>query len=717
MPIRYSRKDKSFHITTKNTLYAFKVVGGKYLVHTYYGKKNAKDPDHFEPYCVSFAPYLEEFGNTMSPDIFPQELSTFGCGDFRCDALRIRNSDGNSSTSFDYVSYKVIAGRETIDGIPFARADENTTTLIINLRDPATKIEAQLFYTAFYECDVISRYIKIKNPTKKSVTIEKCMPLCLDLPGCDYDWVSLFGGHYDERHVQRTALHHGAQSVFSRRGASSPQFNPFIALCSKKATQSRGDVFGFNFVWSGSFLDEIEVDQCDNTRVAIGLGSDQFAYTLDPGDTFESPEAVMTYSKSGFDQMTLNFHHFVNSHIAPPESRKARPVVLNTWEACYFNIDEEKLLAFAEEAKKTGIDMLVVDDGWFGARNHDRAGLGDWVTNTNKFKDGIGAFGKRVNERGLSFGIWVEPEMVNPDSDLYRAHPEWCLRCPKREGSLSRNQLVLDMSNPDVVAYLKDSFEKVFAGVPVSYFKWDMNRHISEAGSAALPPERQKEVWFRYIKGTYELLGFFRERFPEAMIETCSGGGGRYDLGMMALSSQIWASDNTNPYDRMWMQHSALIAYPASVMSCHVSNPRDDLASLDFRYKVAVSGVLGYELNILRQSDAVKEVITKQVADYRRFADMLIDSDYHALASPFEVDHEAHYYISSDRSRILFGFAQKKNMKAGKELCFRIKEADADKVYTEVFSGKKYQGKDLKDGIKLVSEEGTNKAVLMYFEA
>lgn len=363
--------------------------------------------------------------------------------------------------------------------------------------------------------------------------------------------------------------------------------------------------------------------------------------------------------------MARNFHAFTTKHILPEgAAAHPHPVVLNTWEACYFRIDEEILLQFAEEAVKLGIDMLVMDDGWFGKRNGDRAGLGDWTPNPEKFKDGLGAFVRRVKEKGIRFGIWIEPEMVNPDSDLYRAHPEWCLRAGYRELSLSREQLVLDMSNPAVLAYLKDSFLETFRGIPIDYFKWDMNRHLCEAGSPTLPPERQGEVTYRYMKGVYELLRFFRETYPDAVIETCSGGGGRYDLGMMAYGNQIWTSDNTNPYARIGIQYSSMLAYPASQMSCHVSNPGESLESLDFRYKVAVGGMLGYELNILRAPEAVKKGIAAQIKTYKTFERLIREGEYFPLISPFEAPVSSYYYASADREQFLLSFLQERDAAA-----------------------------------------------------
>ncbi len=717
MPIKFSKDSKTFTLTTKNSAYAFSIACDKYLVHQFYGKKTV-DFEPYKPYVVSFSPYQAACGNTWSPDIFPQEYSFFGSGDFRTSALKLRGADGTCVTDFSYVSHRIFKGRQEIEGLPFARADEKTTSLEVKLQDEITGCTLKLLYSVFYEEDVITRHIILENHGDASVKIEKCMSMTLDMDRFDRDMLTLYGGHYDERHIDRSPLHHGMQSICSRRGASSPQYNPFFALCDKKANEERGEVFGFNFIYSGSFLEEVEVDQTNCARVQVGLGEENFGYTLLPGELFAAPEAVLTYSPAGFGKMTRNLHNFTRNHILPEKSlKKPHPVVLNTWEACYFNIDEEKLIDFAAESSKTGFDMLVMDDGWFGKRNNDRAGLGDWQENPEKFKSGLKAFAGEIKAKGISFGIWVEPEMVNPDSDLYRAHPEWCLHVPGRTPALSREQLVLDMSNPEVVEFLKQSFDKTFSNVPVDYFKWDMNRHLCDVGSSALPPEKQDEVPFRYMKGVYSLLEWFGKRFPETVIETCSGGGGRYDLGMMHYGFQIWASDNTNPYDRTWMQRSALLAYPAATMSCHVSNPGEDLKSLDFRYKVAVGGMLGYELNILRMTEPVKNEMARQVNEYKTFEHIVRLGDYYNLVSPFLDDYSAYYYIDKERKEILFSVIEKKNTKKRSTKPLKIKEAQVDKTYVDVLSGSKYTGKELKNGLILPLTGEKDTAILMHLIA
>ena len=715
MSIRYLKDKKQFVITTKNTAYAFGILKERYLNHIYYGKKK-KGFELREDKTVAFSPYIPEHTESCASNDFAQEISFFGSGDFRASALRICGSDGTGVTDFVYSGYKIYKGREELDGLPFARADENTKTLKIIMKDAVTGCVLNLYYTVFFDTDIISRYMKIENKGSDSIRIDKCMPMMLDIDRSDLDMISLYGKHIDECNIQRVPLHHGSQSVFSRRGASSHFYNPFMALCDHKATEEKGDVYGFNFVYSGSFLDEVEVDHFGDTRVLIGLGSECFNYTVDPGESFVSPEAVMTYSAVGFGRMTRNFHRFIRENIMPKISREPHPVVLNTWEAVWFDVDQELLIRFADEAKKVGFDMVVMDDGWFGARDDDRAGLGDWFVNSRKFPEGLKPFVDKVKEKGVKFGIWIEPEMINPDSDLYRTHPEWCLRVNGREPLRSRHQLVLDMTNDDVIDYLKDIFTKTFEGVSIDYFKWDMNRSLSNVGSCVISPQRQGEVYFRYVKGVYKLLAWFGEKFPNAVIETCSGGGGRYDMGMMQYGIQIWTSDNTNPYDRTDIQSAALMAYPATTMSCHVSNPHGSMRSLDYRYKVALGGMLGYELNILEMSQEIKDEMSKQIKEYKELEHLMREGDYYNLASPDKYPYSSYYYVNSDESEIVLTLIETARCKSGSTKLLSLKAALANATYTDVRTNKKYSGEELRKGIRLTLTGEPDSAQFYYLK-
>ena len=708
MSINFNEETRVFTLTTKNTQYNIQMLRDLFPVHLYYGEKTDNEIGLHQGSFYSFSPYYENIRHEYCPNDVLSEYQGFDCGDFRTSSLRVQNADGNSMVVLKYKGYRVIDGRVELPGLPYAEADENTQTLEIQMLDEVTKLEVNLYYTIFAECDVISRYVKLKNGSENELLVEKLMSLLLDLPDHEYDMISLYGHHAFERSYQRNPLHYGAQNLFSRRGASSHQLNPFFCLCEKTATQDEGRAYGFNFVYSGSYLAEVEVEQTGSTRVQIGLGSDNFKWLLEAGEEFTSPEAVMTYSNSGIGQMSRNFHNFTRNHILPKEIFDKRPVVLNTWEACFFNIDESVLLNFAETAAKTNIDMVVMDDGWFGARNADNAGLGDWYENRNKFKDGLKPFVDKMKAYGIKFGIWIEPEMVNPDSDLFRAHPEWCLQCEGRELMQSRRQLVLDMGNPAVVQYLKDSFTKTFDGVAIDYFKWDMNRHLCHVGSPILPKNRKGETAFRYMLGVYELYRWFKEKYPNAMIENCSGGGGRYDLGMMKYSTMIWTSDNTDPHVRTRIQYSSMLGYPAATMSCHVSNHSnciEDPISLQYRYHVALGGPLGYEFHLPNASETVKKTVSQQIKDYHEnYENLILNGDYYSIFNPFECNYNAYYYANANRSEILLTFVQQESEDV-KEIIVPVKQAIADSVYVDKLTGKKYAGKDLISGVAVMTAE------------
>lgn len=702
MAVIFDNEHRRVILTTNDTEYVIEIIRERFLGHVYYGPKTADGVPDFAYRIASFSPYYEGFFD-FQPDMCATEYSYFGNGDFRCTSLKVRSANGSSVTGFEYRSHRVFKGRAPIDRLPYAEAGDSDSTLEITLWDSVSQCELKLYYTVFEDCNVISRYMKLTNKGTSPVEIEKCMSLQCDLPGTDYDMITLYGKHGCERLFSRTPLHRGNQSIYSRRGTSSHQFNPFMGICRRTATEEKGDCYGFNFVYSGSFLGEAEVGQESGCRVQLGLGGENFGWHLSPGEVFESPEAVMTFSAVGVGGMSRNFHKFTRDRILPKEIHKNRPVVLNTWEAVYFNIDEKILSDFAEKAVKYGIDMLVMDDGWFGARENDSAGLGDWWANPVKFKNGLGAFVKKIKKTGIKFGIWIEPEMVNPDSDLYRAHPEWTLRCAGRESMLSRNQLVLDMSNPCVVEYLKNSFEDAFGDVPIDYIKWDMNRHLSQVGSDFLPPERQKEASHRYMLGVYDLYRWFRERFPDVMIENCSGGGGRYDLGMMKYSHQIWASDNTDPVWRTRIQYGSSLAYPASTMSCHVSHPGDDPDEIEYRFTVAAGGILGYEMNILNMDDKVLERIPGQIERYRRWEELIKTGDFYRLSNPCEKIYGSYYFTDSARNTILLTFVQLEADKDHKEIRLRVSCADKNAVYTDALTKERYTGDQLRKGITVTT--------------
>ncbi len=725
MSISFDSKTATFFLETKNTQYVFSVFKEKYLAHRYYGKKEKKLQLESVNELQCFSPYPEEAPEYSAND-YPSEISFFGTGDFRPSTLKIRSQNGDANTAFVYSGYEITPGRVDIPHLPFAKAESSTQTLSVFMDDEVTGCRLTLYYTVYDNRDVISRYFSVENKGKHTVKIERAMSVCLDLPRMDFDMITLYGGYAKEMNVQRAPLHYGRQGVGSRRSSSSHYFNPFMALVDHNATEEKGSVYAFNFMYSGSFSNEVEVDFYKKTRVTLGLGEENFAYTLYPDESFYAPEAFMLYTHKGLGDMSRKMHAFVRNTIVRKPPFERRPIVLNTWEACYFNIDAKLLNDFATEAVRYGVDMIVMDDGWFGKRYNDGAGLGDWFVNAERFPDGLAPFVQGIKEKGIRFGIWIEPEMVNPDSNLYRTHPEWCLQTKGRKPHLSRNQLVLDMSNPEVLSYLKESFLKVFDGVDIDYIKWDYNRNISDAASAWLPKERQDEVYFRNMLGVYELYEWFTQKFPNVMIENCSGGGGRYDLGMMKYSSMIWTSDNTSPKDRVYIQNGALLAYPAIVMSCHVSKPKameNWAADTDYKYKVAMGGMLGYELNILQMPKEYKREMERQIAFYREIRHLIEQGDLYRLITPDKEKGTAAYYYtqSSDLEgkagdTILLSYLQNETSDKKKARKLPVKVADEKATYLEKISGKVYLGKELKKGVEVLPYAEGEKGQIWLFE-
>lgn len=700
----------NFILETENTSYAFSLYAGKFPVHLYYGAKKDCSELQIERIYKSFSPYIEEYGMVFSFDCAPLEFPTNGYGDFRTTALKVRTPE-SAVTSFEYAGHDIISGREYPDGLPYAEPCEDCETLVLHLKDEIAGLSADLFYTVYPEENVITRFFRLTNDGDSDVKVERAMSATLDIRELkDADYVSLRGVYAHERYFQREHLGFGNHSVYSRRGASSHHHNPFMAILDHDATEDEGSVYGVNLIYSGSFLTEAEKDPNGLIRLQTGLGEEQFTYTLAPSESLDAPEAVLTYSECGLNGMSRNFHRFIRNYILPKEKFDVRPAVLNTWEASGFSIDEGNLLSFAQSAAENGPDMLVMDDGWFGKRDNDTSSLGDWYEHETKFPSGLANFIDKVKAKGVNFGIWIEPEMINPDSELYRAHPDWAMSAPGRSRLLSRHQMVLDMANPAVVDYLIDRFEKTLGPLNIDYIKWDMNRNISPAYSPYLPADRQDETLFRYMKGVYRLFRWFNDRFPHVMIENCSGGGGRYDLGMAKYSTQIWTSDHTDPMERIPIQHGSTYAYPTAMMSCHVSNARNltaDLRHLDFAFRLAVNGPLGYELHLPSMPDGVKATIREQIETYRGWEDTILRGDFYRVHSPQKTPYYSYYFVSEDKSHILATFLQYK-AEEPKDEVLRILAAE-EVIYVDELTGREYNGAELRDGlvIKTTDEDYT----------
>ncbi len=723
MSIIYDQKSRIFKLDTKTSSYLIQIYDEEYLVHLYYG---ARIPDiHAEHLAyrntyASFSPGNPNLCDGFSADVFPLEYPCNGTGDMRISALSVKNADGNTSTDVRYVSHKIYKGKPSLKGLPalYVNDDDEAETLEIITEDAVTGARAVLLYTVFEEFGAMMRSVRIENISDSVMELERVYSMALDLPTMRYNMVHLYGQWGKERSLAVRHVAHGLQSIASKRGSSSHQHNPFLALADDKATEDFGEVYGFNFVYSGNFAIDVEADANEMTRVLVGINPTDFSWRLEPGEAFTAPEAVMVFSDEGLGGMSRTFHKLYANHLIRGEwKHKKRPLLINSWEAAFFNFDDDKLVSFAERAKEFGIEMLVMDDGWFGQRNHDMCSLGDWTVNEDKLKGGLGSLIERVNALGLKFGIWYEPEMISPDSDLFRAHPDWYLHVPGRESSLGRFQYVLDMSREDVRDNLFEQMAAVLSNNKIDYLKWDFNRNLSEVGSALLPPERQKEVFHRFVLGTYELMERITAAFPHILLENCSGGGGRFDPGMLYYSPQIWCSDNTDPIERLSIQFGTSMCYPVSAVGAHVSaNKRADLTTRGY---VALSGTFGYELDPNKLTDAEKTVIRQQIAEYHKYYNIIHYGDLYRLTTPFEDPYRCAWgYVSEDKNEALFTFITMRRYECQSRIV-RLKGLDPDKYYKESFEGETYSGALLMNaGLNLTQSGNSDGAgVLIYLES
>lgn len=697
MPISFHKEKKIFKLDSKNTSYVIKIHHDGFLSNLYYGAfipdDNLTDFERRNVYA-SFSAWpdgVEPY--TFSPDTCPLEIGCNGGADTRTASLQIRNADGNAVVDMRYVSHKIIPGKPSLPGLPalYANTKDECTTLIITCEDKTTGAQIDLIYTVFEKYAAMTRSAVIRNASDRAFEIERALSFCLDLPSGDYDLITLYGRHNQEREYCRRPLAHGTQGIFSRRGSSSASQNPFMALISKGGGEDFGDAYGFNLVYSSNFAAQVEVDYNNSSRVVMGINPDDFGWHLAPGEEFYTPEAVLVYSNQGLGGMSRTFHRLYNNNLVRGEwKHKKRPLLINNWEGTYFDFNDDKLVAIAAWAKETGLEMFVMDDGWFGKRDDDTSGLGDWKVNPNKLKGGVGDLVRRVKALGLKFGIWYEPEMISPDSDLYRAHPDWAIHVPNRAGSIGRQQYVIDMTRADVRDYLFDVMSEVLANNDIDYVKWDFNRNITEAGSALLPPERQKEFYHRYVLGTYELMERLVSTYPHILLENCSGGGGRYDPGMMYYSPQIWCSDNTDALSRVDIQFGSSLCYPASVQGAHVS--ASSRSSYETKRNVAMWGSFGYELDPQKISEEAREEIKTQIADYHKYYDLIHSGDLYRIISPWDDPYRVAWeFVNEEKSDALLTVLIKFRREQ-RNFFIKLKGLDENKYYRLEETGEVYSG-------------------------
>lgn len=667
MSIHFHEDLGVFHLQSDRSSYVIELVRGVYPAHAYWGRRirdnrvlgllERRGRASFSP-----SPFREDA--SFSLDSLPQEYPGYGSGDFRQPAYQVQLANGTTVTEAEYVRHRIYSGKPKLEGLPavYAEQDAEADTLELELLDRVSGLTIYLSYTVMNAFDAITRSVSFRNDSKENITLLKAMSASVDMNHSRYDLLHLHGAWARERHVQRRRLSPGMQGIESRRGSSSHNHNPFLALLSEGAGEEHGEVYGFSLVYSGSFSAQVEVDQYETARVTMGLNPFDFSWLLEPGQSFQTPEAVMVFSAEGLGGMSRRYHKMYRTRLSRGQFRDAtRPVLVNNWEATYFNFNADKIEQIASAGRDLGIELFVLDDGWFGKRNNDTTSLGDWVVDKNKLPEGLEDLVKRVRDLDMQFGLWFEPEMVSPDSDLYRQHPDWCLHVEGRRRTEGRQQLILDFSRQEVGDAVADMVRSILRSAPITYVKWDMNRNMTEIGSAALPPERQRETAHRYMLGLYRVMEQLTTEFPHILFESCSGGGGRYDPGMLYYMPQTWTSDNSDAVSRLKIQYGTSLVYPLSSMGAHVSAvPNHQVhrnTSLRTRGHAAMSGNFGYELDLTVFSEQEKEEVREQVKLYKEIRHLVQFGDFYRLRNPFEGNEAAWTIVSEDRSEaVLYYF-------------------------------------------------------------
>ena len=666
MPIIYNEKTREFHLYNQEISYIIKILDNDQPGQLYYGKRltHREDFSHLFEYAMrDMSPYAFEGNSTFSLENIKQEYPTFGCGDMRFPAYEIERENGSHVVEFVYKEYKIYNGKPKLEGLPatYVESDDEAQTLELVLEDTSINTRIVLLYTIYEAFPVIARSVRFECDSDEKITLLSAMSACVDLPDKDYEMIDLAGVWARERHVRRHKLDYGIQSIYSMRGCSSYQFNPFLALARENADEFQGQVYGFSLVYSGNFLAQTEVDNYDTARVLMGIHPNGFKWTLGKGESFQTPEMVMVYSEAGLNGMSQTFHKLYRTRLARGTWRdKVRPILINSWEAFYFDFDAPKLLGLADVAADLGMELFVLDDGWFGKRDDSTSSLGDWYPNEEKLKGTLKELAEKINAKGLKFGLWIEPEMTNKDSDLYRAHPDWLLAEQGKRICHSRTQYVLDFSKKEVREYIGDMLENLLAEVPVSYIKWDMNRTFSEVFSNGNDREYQGKVCHKYILGVYELYERLTSRFPHVLFESCASGGARFDPGMLYYAPQGWTSDDTDAIERLKIQYGTSMVYPVSCMGSHVSaspnHQTNRVTPIETRADVAYFGTFGYELDLLKLDEEDKAEIRRQIAFMKEKRDLIQKGTFYRLKSPFEGNETAWMIVSEDQKKALVGY-------------------------------------------------------------
>ncbi|MFC0523622.1 alpha-galactosidase [Pontibacillus salicampi] len=668
--IKVNEQLGQFHLQNKHISYISHILRNGHVGHLFFGKRlhHREDFSHlYQDGERAGTSYVYEGDLNFSLDLVQQEYPVYGTTDYRYPALHVEQENGSRISDFTYQSYRVRTGKPELDGLPatYTEKEDEAETLELYLHDEVMNADLVLFYTIYRDYSVITRSAKLVNHSEQTIQLERALSASIDFHDAQYEMVQLSGSWSRERHVKERFLESGVQSISSTRGTSSSQQNPFFALKRPEATETIGDVYGFSLVYSGNFLAQVEVDHYDVARASIGINPFDFSWNIHPQESFQTPEAVMVYSDQGMNGMSQTYHELYRNRLAKGQWRdQARPVLLNNWEATYFDFNEEKILDIASEAKELGVELFVLDDGWFGKRDNDKTSLGDWFVDERKLPNGIKGLSAKIKDLGLQFGLWFEPEMVSKVSELYEAHPDWLISVPDRAMSHGRNQYILDFSRPEVVDYIYRQMAVLLEEAHIDYVKWDMNRYMTEIGSRSLPAEQQKEVSHRYILGVYELYDKLTSAFPNVLFESCASGGARFDPGMLYYAPQTWTSDDTDAVERLKIQYGTSVVYPLSSMGAHVSEVPNHqvkrITSLKTRGDVAFFGMFGYELDVTRMSAEEKRAVQQQISFYKEHRELIQNGDFYRLISPFEgsQNETAWMVVSKDQTKALAGYYQ-----------------------------------------------------------
>ena len=733
--IFFDKTQQTFRLETPNSSYHICITQKGYVSHAYYGAKIGSDD-------ISYLTRQFEYGFSNSDifrekhsllDFLPMEYPFDGVGDFRKSAIAITNQNGNNAVELKYKDYKIIDGTVQLDGLPCVFGEKSSCqTLEIFTEDEVLGLEVILFYTVFEDNDAIVRSAKIINNNKngETVLIKKALSLSFDMDDDNFDMITLHGSWARERPIDRRPVHMGLQGTESIRGETSHQEHPFMAILNHNADNDSGNVYGVNFIYSGNFIANVQKNQFGSIRTQIGINPENFTWQLEAGQCFETPQAVLVFSSEGLNGMSHIFHDLYREHlIRSPYKKTMRPILINNWEATYFNFDEEKLLDIAREAHKDGIEMLVMDDGWFGHRNFDDSSLGDWFVNENKLKGGLKNLVDKVNEIGMKFGIWFEPEMISPDSTLFKNHPDYAIQIPGREPGMSRQQLVLDITRKEVRECIYNQISKILHSANIEYVKWDMNRQLSDIGSLDLHGTKNGEFFHRYVLAVYEMQEKLITEFPNLLLENCSGGGARFDPGMLYYSPQIWCSDDTDAIERLEIQEGTALMYPLSSMGAHVSVCPNHTVGRNTPFKtrgyVALAGTFGYELDITKLSEEERKIIPHQIELYKKYSDIVRNGDYWRIAS-YSENHEFDCWacISKDKNKALITFVQVLNHPNFKTRFIKVKGICAESNYLVHYLDDEQNSKPLKlkgstiinAGIPVSRDWGDLQGKLIYLE-